>query len=135
MDLQSNLEMTESIDFEEKVDIEDLVLPSEPTKLAELELLDVKKEPFEVYEEQKPAAFESVHVGKKEYKLKIVETILKLYEELDREKHENPKMDVSQRPLRISEVVNELELFEKIEELENMNNQMASEIVSLTAEL
>ena len=58
MDLQSSLEMTESIDFEEKVDIEDLVLPSEPTKLAEMEILDVKKEPFEVYVEQKPADFE-----------------------------------------------------------------------------
>ena len=134
MDLQSSLEMTESIDFEEKVDIEDLVLPSEPTKLAEMEMLDVKKEPFEVYEGQKSTAFESVHFGV--YKLKIKETILKLYEELDREKYENPTMDLSQRrSLRIREVVDKFELSEKIEELESMNNQMASEIVSLKAEL
>ena len=109
MDLQSNLEMTENIDFEEKVDIEDLVL-SEPTKLAEMEILDIKKEPFEVYEEQKHVAFESAHVVRKEYKLKIEETISKLYEELDREKYENPTMDLSQRrSLRIREVVDELE--------------------------
>ena len=131
--------MTENIDFEEKVDIEDLVLPSEPTQLAEMEInkiIDVKKEPFEVYEEQKPAAFESVHVGKKEYKLKIEEAILKLYEELDRIKCENPTMDLSQRrSLRIREVVDKLDFSEKIEELESMNNQMGSEIVFLKAEL
>ena len=63
MDLQSSLEMAGSIDFEEKVDIEDLVMPTEPTKLAEMEMLDVKKEPFEVYEGQKSTAFESVHFG------------------------------------------------------------------------
>ena len=136
MDLQSNLEMTENIDFEEKVDIEDLVLPSEPTKLAEMEILDIKKEPFEVNEEQKHVAFESAHVVRKEYKLKIEETILKLYDELDREKYENPNMDLSQRrSLRIREVVDELEFSEKIEELESMNNQMGSEIVFLKAEL
>ena len=42
MDFQSNLSMMESIDFEEKVDIDDLVLPSKPSKI-----LDVKEEPFE----------------------------------------------------------------------------------------
>ena len=136
MDLQSNLEMTGSIEFEEKVDIEDLVPPSEPAKLVEMEILDIKKEPFEVYEEQKHVAFESAHVVGKEYKLKIEETILKLYEELDREKYENPNMDLSQRrSLRIREVVDELEFSEKIEELECMNNQMGSEIVFLKAEL
>ena len=136
MDLQSSLEMTESIDFEEKVDIEDLVLPSEPTKLAEMEILDIKKEPFEVYEEQKHVAFESAHVVRKEYKLKIEETILKLFEELDREKYENPTMDLSQtRSLRIREVLDKLEFSKKIEELESMNNQMSSEIVFLKAKL
>ena len=59
-----------------------------------------------------------------------------MYEELDREKYENPTMDLSQRrSLRIREVVDELEFSEKIEELESMNNQMGSEIVFLKAEL
>jgi hypothetical protein len=136
MDLQPNLELMENSDFEEKVDIEDLVLPSKPTKLSEMEILDIKEETFEVYEEEKTTAFESVQVGKKQYKLKIEETILKLYDEFDREKYENPMMDVSQRrQLRIREVVEELELYVKIKELENMNNQMAGEIASLKAEL
>ena len=39
MDLQSNLEMTEIIDVEEKVDIEDLVLPSKPTLISNQSLI------------------------------------------------------------------------------------------------
>ena len=125
--------MIESIHFEEKVDIKDLVLPSKPSKMKMIEILDVKEEPLE---ENKCTAFESVHDRKKQYKLKIEETILILYEELDREKFENPMMDFSQRrSLRIREVVDELEFSEKIEELECMNNQMGSEIVFLKAEL
>ena len=40
---KSNLDMLENIEFEEKVDIDDLVLPSEPMKLAEIE---IKQEPL-----------------------------------------------------------------------------------------
>jgi hypothetical protein len=51
--------------------------------------------------------------------LKLQDTIPKLYEELDREKCENSIVDFSQkRSLRISEVVDVLELSEKI-----VNNQ------------
>ena len=133
MDFQSNLSLMESIDFEEKVDIKDLILPSKPSKMDTLEILDVKEEPLE---ENKCTAFESVHDRKKQYKLKIEDTILKLYEELDREKFENSMMDFSQRrSLRIREVVDQLEWFEKIEELESMNKQMAIEIVSLKAKI
>ena len=81
--MQSNLEIMENSDFE------DLVLPSKQTKLAEMEIFDIKGEPFEFYEEKKTTFFESVQVGKKQHKLKIEETILKLYDELDREKYEN----------------------------------------------
>ena len=125
--------MTESIHFEEKVDFDYLVLPSKPSKMGTMEILDVKEEPFE---ENRCTAFESVNDRKKQYKLKIKETILKLYEELDREKYENPMMDFSQRrSLRIREVVEKLELPEKIEELESVNKQMAIEIVSLKAKV
>lgn len=51
---KSNLDMLENIEFEEKVDIDDLVLPSEPMKLAEIE---IKQEPVE--EKEQIAAFES----------------------------------------------------------------------------
>ena len=76
MDMQSNLEIMENSEFE------DLVLPSKQTKLAEMEIFDIKGEPFEFYEEKKTTFFESVQVGKKQ-------TILKLYDELDGEKYEN----------------------------------------------
>ena len=119
----------ESIDFEEKVDIKDLVLPSKPSKMGTMEIFAVKEEPLE---ENKCTAFESVHDRKKKYKLKIEETILKLYEELDREKFENPIMDFTKRrSMRIREVVDQLEWFEKIEELESMNKQISIEIVSI----
>ena len=142
MDLQTNLATMENVDFEEKVDIDDLVLPSELIKMQEMEIVDIKQEPLEGLERSSTIVHEGekrvqkTHAGKKQYKLKIEETILKLYEELDREKYENPMMDFSQRrSLRIREVVDKLELCEKIEELECMNNQMAVEIVSLKAEL
>ena len=47
LDLQSNLEMMENTEFEEKVDIDDLVLPSKPTKMAKIEINDVKEEQIE----------------------------------------------------------------------------------------
>ena len=117
MDLQSNFATVENIEFEEKVDIDALVLPSE-----------------------------SAHDRKKQYRLEIKETILKLYEELDREKCENSIVDFSQkRSLRISEVVDKLDLSEKvvdelglsekIVELESANNKMSSEIISLRAKI
>ena len=107
-----------------------------------MEIVDIKQEPLEGLERSSTIVHkgekrvQKTHDGKKQVKLKIEETILKLYEELDREKYENPMMDFSQRrSLRIREVVDNLELCEKIEELESMNNQMAIEIVSLKAEL
>ena len=113
-------------------------------KLDKIVIFAVKEEPFEseerysttVHEEEKSSAFESAHERNKQYKLKMEDTILELYEQLDNEKYGNPLLDFSQRrSLRIREVVEKLELSEKIEELESMNNQMASEIVSLKAEL
>ena len=49
----------ENIEFEEKVDIDDLVFPSKPMKLSEIEINDIKKEPQE--EEKQNASFESDH--------------------------------------------------------------------------
>ena len=77
LDLQSNLEMTENTEFEEKVDIDDLVLPSKPKKMAEIEINDVKEEPLE----DQHAAFESDQDIGIKFKLKMKENILKLCEE------------------------------------------------------
>ena len=105
---KSNLDMLEHIEFEEKVDIDDLVLPSELMKLPETEINAVKEEPFEgsVDEEERCAAPESAHDRKKQYELEIKETILKLYEELDREKCENSIVNFSQkRSLKSSKIL------------------------------
>ena len=83
---KSNLDMLENIEFEEKVDIDDLVLPSEPMKLAEIE---IKEEPVE--EKEQVAALESDHDKGKKSKLKMEESILKLYKELDKGKYENSR--------------------------------------------
>ena len=45
------------MEFEEKVDIDDLVLPPKPMKMVETEVSDIKQEPHE--EENKHAVLES----------------------------------------------------------------------------
>ena len=102
LNMQSNMTMMENSEFEEKVYIDDLILPSKLINLAEID--DIKQEPIE--EEKKPAIFESDHnvaVGKK---IQMEENILKLYEELDKEKSENSTMDFSlRRSLKIRQFV------------------------------
>ena len=39
--------MMEYMEFEEKVDIDDLVLPPKPMKMIETEISDIKQEPLE----------------------------------------------------------------------------------------
>ena len=63
LDLQLNLEMMESTEFEEKVDIDELVLTSKPSKLAEIESDGIKQEPVE----EQQTAFESVYDLGKDY--------------------------------------------------------------------
>ena len=75
MDLQSNLTVMENIEFEEKVNINNLLLPSKPIKLAKIEIHDIKQEPLLV--EKHYFDFESdLDVGKK-----MKENISKLYQE------------------------------------------------------
>ena len=83
--------MMEDIEFEEKVDIDDLVLPSKPMESAEIEIIDIKQEDLE--EEKQNAAFESDHDVGKKFKVEMEEDILRLCEELDKEKSENSATD------------------------------------------
>ena len=78
------LTMMENVEFEEKADIEDLVLPSKPMKMADVEINDIKQEPLEAND-----AFQSDHDEGKEFRLKMEETILELFEELEEENLEN----------------------------------------------
>ena len=104
--------MLENIEFEEKVDIDDLALPSEPMKLAEIE---IKQEPVE--EKEQIAAFESDHDKGKKFKLKMEENILKLYEELDKEKYENSPTDIinQRRSLKIKQFVEKIAKYDSFE--------------------
>ena len=61
--------MMENIDFEEKVDIDDLVFPSKPMEMAEIEINDIKQEPLE--EAEQYLALKSGHDIGNEFKLKI----------------------------------------------------------------
>ena len=124
MDLQSNLAMMEDIEFEEKVDIDDLVLPSKPIKVAEIDIYDIKQEPLE--DENQHAASESDPDLGKNFKVKMEENILKLCEELDKEKSENSTMDFSQRrSLKIRKFV------EDIAQYDSVDHQMVTKIISL----
>ena len=67
MEFQSNLAMMEDTEVEEKINIEDLVLPSEPTELAEIYFNDIKQEPLE--EENQHATSESDHDVAKKFKV------------------------------------------------------------------
>ena len=94
----------ENVEFEEKVDLDTVVLPSKPVKLAEIEINDIKQEPIEM--EKQHAIFESDHDVGKEFKLKVEENILRLYQELDKEKYENSSLDFSlRRSLKIKAFV------------------------------
>ena len=96
--------MVENIEFEEKPDIANLILPSKPIKLEKIESYHIKQEPLE--EETHHADFESdLEVGR-EIKLKMEGDILKLFKELDKEKSENSPLDFSLRKsLKIRQIV------------------------------
>ena len=100
MDLQPNLALP-MLEFEEKVDIDDLVLPPKPMKMVETEISDIIQEPLE--EENKHAVLQLDFYVEKKFELKMEENILKLCEELDNEKSKNPTIDFSlRRSLKVS---------------------------------
>ena len=122
LDLQTNLEMMENTIFEEKVDIDDVVLPTKPTELEEIEINDFKKEPLE--EEEQIAAFESDRNVGKNFQLEMEENILRMYEELDKERSENSMMDFSiKRSLKIRQFV-EKAFYHKTNELNNIKEEL-----------
>ena len=99
--------MMANIDFEEKVDIDDLVFPLKPMEMAEIEINDIKQEPLE--EAEQHTALESDHVIENNFKLKMEENILKFYEELDKEKFDHSTMDFSlRRSLKIRQFVEKI---------------------------
>ena len=119
-DSQSDLTMIDNIEFEEKVDIETLVLNAEPTKIPKIELAD----------NDKLENATSIDEERNQFKLKMEEDILKLYEELDKEKSEYPVMKFRlRRSLKISQFV------ERIKRYYEVDNQMSSENTKLRARI
>ena len=107
MDFQSNLTIMDDTELEEKVNIDDLDLSSEPTRSAVIDFNDIKQEPIE--EEMQQATFESDPDGEKKFKLKLEESIWELYVELDNEKSENSTTDLSRtRSLKIKQFVEKI---------------------------
>ena len=80
----------ENMEFEEKVDIDNLVLPSKPITLENMDLQSnlTMIENVE-FEEKIDINTELDHDEGKEFKLKMEENILKMYQELDKERSEN----------------------------------------------
>ena len=46
-ELQSTFELIDNIEFEEKMNIEDLMLPSDSTGISNMETIEIKEEPLE----------------------------------------------------------------------------------------
>jgi hypothetical protein len=69
--------MSEYMELEEKVNIDDLVLPPKPMKMVETEIIDIKQESLE--EENQHATLELDNDVRKTFKLKMEENILKFY--------------------------------------------------------
>ena len=118
MDFQSNLAVMEDTEFEEKVNIDDLVLPLEPTKSAEIDINHIKQEPPE--EEKQQAILESDLDGKNKFKLKMEENILELYMELDKEKSAKSETEFSlSRSLKIRKFVEKIAQKNSLERYHN----------------
>ena len=126
IDSQLALSLVDNIEFEEKVDIENLVLPSKPMIIPKTEFTDKEEE---MLENAEPLNKE-INNGRNNFKLKMEKGILKLCQELDKEKSENPMMDISQtRSLKIRQFI------ETIGEYDEYGNQKLQEIVSLKAKV
>ena len=78
---QTTLALRENITFDEKVDIEDLVLPSEQTGTPNIEKIDIKEEPMD-------SQYSSAHERRKQdvsstFHDELEIDITKLFEEFD----------------------------------------------------
>ena len=100
----------ENMEFEEKVDIDNLVLPSKPITLENMDLQSNLKMIENVeFEEKFDINTELDHDEGKEFKLKMEENILKMYQELDKEKSESLSLDFSlRRSLKIRKFVEKI---------------------------
>jgi hypothetical protein len=109
MDLQSPLATVDNFEFEKKVDIDTLVLYSNPIEPDKIENYGFKQETLEVDEEI--VCHESANDESKHFKLKMEEDILKLFMELEKEKLGNPMLNFGPATfMRIRQLSEEFQL-------------------------
>ena len=107
--MQSPLGTVDNFEFEKKVDIDTLVLYSNPIETDRIENYGIKKEPLEVDEEI--VCHESANDESKHFKLKMEEDILKLFMELEKEKLGNPMLNFGPATfMRIRQLSEEFQL-------------------------
>ena len=83
---QTTLALRENIAFDEKVEIEDLVLPSEQTGTPKMENKDIKEEPMDPQfssAQSSGSVFSSFHSENEHFHDEMEKDIVKLFEGLD----------------------------------------------------
>ena len=109
---QTSLAMRENITFDEKVDIEDLVLPSEQTGTPNMENKDIKEEPMDLQlssAQSSGSVFSSFHSENEHFHDEMEKDIVKLFEGLDMmSRHDNDR-------LRVKKVKQLVEKYQRID--------------------
>ena len=95
-EMQSTFEQVNNIKFEDKIDVEDLVLPPKPTGTHIMEKIDIKEEPLDidiiaVHERTKQSGFAGIRFEKEDFPSDMENQISKLFEELDQLRVEKVK--------------------------------------------
>ena len=95
---QTTLALRENIAFDEKVEIEDLVLPSEQTGTPKMENKDIKEEPMDpqfLSAQSSRSVFSSFHSENEHFNDEMEKDIAKLFQELDMmNRHDHDQMRV-----------------------------------------
>ena len=95
---QTTLALRENITFDEKVEIEDLVLPSEQTDAPKMENKDIKEEPMDPQfssAQSSRSDFSSFHSENEHLLDEMEKDIVKLFEGLDMmSRHDNDRLRV-----------------------------------------
>ena len=109
---QTTLALRENITFDEKVEIEDLVLPSEQTGAPKMENKDIKEEPMDPQfssAQSSRSDFSSFHSENEYFLDEMEKDIVKLFEGLDMmSRHDNDR-------LRVKKVKQLVEKYQRID--------------------
>ena len=111
--MQSTFEQVNNIKFEDKIDVEDLVLPPKPTGTHIMEKIDIKEEPLDidiiaVHERTKQSGFAGISFENDNFPSDMENQISKLFEELDQ--------------LRVEKVKQLFEKYHKVHQYGEMNS-------------